>query len=651
WTTDAGRKVYDLRVNRDLQALESAIAAIEGEITIEESSDSRTLLLKGEVPTKEEAEAAGKRIQEVLETLSEPRPGLVNLLTFPVPDDPLLEVDQGLLDALHAIDERIIMRRIRVVDGEAETSKERDSYVLEGKVRNIRDLTKAIYIADRQLGGSGGRIQAADETKIRSQRRQSFNSNFASSGKNDGASVLKGSELIPNGLAAQIARGLILSSESGRVISFLEVDRLEQIMVSIRVLEIDRRKARALGVNYRIDAKHFSAGSLNVPIGTQFPVVGDDAVSALGAQGGNIVGSYVSETAGLMAAIEVLQEKAVARSVAEPNVLTLTGEEASVLVGGEVPIPTTAIGNVASVQGFDFQSFGVRLDIRPTITEDGKVTLEVAPSIVQPNLALGNGAVPGFEVQTVQTTARVPAGDSLLLGGLLTFEEGMEERGIPIISRIPILGYLFKWKRKFRDEKELLFVMTPRLIDETETQIIPELPELLTRDQPVDDSLTPQKLEVIGVPELWRNPEPAYPPDLWSPEREAERQAVKDAAAAKTAAAKAAAEKAKATPYDPNAPANQPIRLRSPKKVLEPTPAPAKPEPGASTSGGDANQMVVYLGLPFSRYKFPFQTTSILHRGNIWRAAHDLRERSAFLGKDATDEPAQLVNLTKQLAK
>jgi hypothetical protein len=374
----------------------------------------------------------------------------------------------------------------------------------------------------------GGKIQAADESKIRSNRRSNFNANFGGSG--GGGNALNQASLIPNGLAAQVARGLILSSESGRVISFLEVDALEQILVSIRVLEIDRQKARTLGVNYRIDADKFSLGSVNVPIGTRFPVVGTDVVSTIGTQGGNLVASYVSDTASLMTAIDVLQQKAVARSVAEPNVLTLTGEEASVLVGGEVPIPSTAIGNVASVQGFDFQSFGVRLDIRPTITEDGRVTLEVAPSIVRPNLGLGNGDVPGFEVQTVQTTARVPAGQSLLLGGLLTFEEGFEERGLPIVSRVPVVGYLFKWEKKLREEKELLFVMTPRLIDETIPQEIPDLPMLESRDHIVSDQLIPQQLESDGVPEVWRTPEPVYPPVVCPPEEKAKIMVIEETA-------------------------------------------------------------------------------------------------------------------------
>ena len=221
----------------------------------------------------------------------------------------------------------------------------------------------------------------------------------------------------------------MVASESGRVISFLEVDELSQVLVSIRVLEIDRNKARQLGMNYRVDGGKWSLANFTTPsLLERFGDIRGTAASVSGVNVGNYVGAYVSDSIAILAAIDALESKAVARSVAEPNVLTLTGEEATVLVGGEVPIPTTAVGQVAAVQGFDFQTFGARLDIRPTVNEENVITMEVAPSIVRPDLSLSVDNVPGFQVQSVQTTARVRAGESLILGGLLSYEEGLEER-------------------------------------------------------------------------------------------------------------------------------------------------------------------------------------------------------------------------------
>jgi pilus assembly protein CpaC len=251
------------------------------------------------------------------------------------------------------------------------------------------------------------------------------------------------------------------------VVSFLEVDELAQVMVSIRVLQVDRGKARKMGINFRLDAEHISIGNYVGPqspgglpgqIGGR-PDVGFGAAAAL-ATSANVLAAFVDNATSIFTAIDFLDSKNLVRSVAEPNILTLSGEPATVLVGGEVPIPTASTNQVATVSGFFFQDFGVRLDIRPTVDAAGIVTLEVAPSIVRPDGSLGIGQVPGFQVQTVQTTARVAAGESLVLGGLLTFEEGLEQRGLPGLEKIPI----FRWKNKTHTEQELLFVITPRLM-------------------------------------------------------------------------------------------------------------------------------------------------------------------------------------------
>ena len=527
WTEKGERLEYVVRVRPDWKAVEEGVREVDAGAEVTESSDSRTLLLKGRVADAAQSAKVEARTKELVAAMAEPRPGVVNLLQY-ADRDPVGEMDRSLFDALQAIDGRIMLRRIHAprqvvrnpVKPEETVEQGGDSYVLEGRVRTVRDLSKAMYLADRQLGGTGGRIQAADETRIRSQRQQNFGGDIGG-GQGRGGGRNLDNELIPNGLAAQVARGLVLSSESGRVISFLEVDHLHQILVGIRVYEVDRQKARSLGVNYSIAGDKFAAAVRHVPNtllnGTSAlaPDLKADAGTLKGgdAGGGNIVGAFVSDSLSVLAAVDLLQEKAVARSVAEPNVLTLTGEEATVVVGGEVPIPTTAVGQVAAVQGFSFQTFGVRLAIRPTLTEDGVVTMEVAPSIVRPVPGLGTEDVPGFEVQTVQTTARVKAGESLLIGGLLTFEESVEERGIPLLSRIPVLGWLFKWEKKVRVEKELVFVMTPRLIDEAGLQRVVVLPPLESRNHPLNTQLTPQELEPDGMPETWAEPEPAYPPD------------------------------------------------------------------------------------------------------------------------------------------
>ena len=250
-----------------------------------------------------------------------------------------------------------------------------------------------------------------------------------------------------------MARGLILKSASGRVLSFLQVDDLPQIMVSIRVLQVDRSRAKRLGIDYRLDGSGFSAGSFNQPGRTtlQAPVSAKSLAAQTidGITGGNIVASFVDKTLAVAAAIDFLEDKDVARSVAEPNITTLSGESASVLIGGEVPIPTTTVGTSTAVQGFLFQDFGVRLDIRPTLAPSGLVALEISPSIIQPSSDLAVSGVPGFQVQSVQTTAKVAPGQTLVLGGLISFNDEVQKRGVPGLSEVPLMKHLFSWEGRW----------------------------------------------------------------------------------------------------------------------------------------------------------------------------------------------------------
>jgi pilus assembly protein CpaC len=280
------------------------------------------------------------------------------------------------------------------------------------------------------------------------------------------------------------------------VVSFLQVDSLPQVLVAIRVLEIDRTKARSMGLDLRFDSSEFSASTSVLPGGG---ALGDPRVAANSPGSGtvlpaygNVVGTFVRDTFGLSAALDLMSERQVARSVAEPNILTLSGEQASVLVGGEVPIPGTISTQVSVQSGFNFQAFGVRLDIRPTLDAQGVVTMEVAPSIVTPSGALGNGLVPGFQIQRVETTARVSAGQSLVLGGLLTSSDSVENRGIPGLQWLP----LFRWQRKTTSNTELLFVITPRVIEQSSVDV--RLPPLEFHDSP--NRLGASGLDADGVP-------------------------------------------------------------------------------------------------------------------------------------------------------
>ena len=453
WLADGRRIRYDLVVLPRIEALEDALRDLDRSITVEPGGDGSILILNGKVKDEKTARNARILAETMLGATGKDSAGrVVSLLQFPGSSD----ADLRLTSALAAVDPRIQLRRMQVgarVDAAA------DAVVLEGRVKDIPSLVRAITLAELQLGGVGGKIVPIDGEAMRVSR----NTNFSGSG----GGSLQGAEPPPSGLAAFVARGLVLKSASGRVLSFLEVDELPQIMVSIRVLQIDRGRARSLGIDYRIDAEKWSIGSFNQPGRASIVRPPTETPSISGLTGGNLVASFVDKTLAIVAAIDMLQQRDVARAVAEPNITTLSGESASVLIGGEVPIPTTTVGQVAAVQGFLFQSFGVRLDIRPTLAPNGLVAMEISPSIIRPSADLSVSGVPGFAVQSVQTTARVAPGQSLVIGGLISFEEEQKKRGVPGLSEIPVMKHLFSWEGRSLQEQEILFLITPRVLNES----------------------------------------------------------------------------------------------------------------------------------------------------------------------------------------
>lgn len=493
WLSGGRRLFYRLLVEHNLEPARNALREMNPSLILESGADGDSVVLRGEVASEVAARQAKSLVEQLLPTkgtTGRETLRLVNLVRYAgvvgTPED-------RLAVAMAAIDPRIKVRRIQST---AEPDAAKDSYILEGTVRDVNALVQAVVLADRQLGGNGKTVRAADDDRVTFERTQGAGAMVSGSGTGSGANAnalraLQEGAPPKSGISAQIARGLLVTSESGRVVSFLKVENLPQIMVSIRVLEVDRNKARRMGLDVRGDRKNFSAANYTIPNGGALPDVRGKVAEL--ANTGNVVATYVDKTLAVVAAMDFMTEKQVARSVAEPNILTLSGEQASVLVGGEVPIPTTTTNQVAISSGFFFQQFGVRLDLRPTVDSNGLVTLEVAPSIVRPSAGLGNGNVPGFNIQRVETTARVQAGESLVLGGLLSSTESVQERGIPLLGKLP----LFRWQRKSLENTELLFLITPKIITPPTEPV--RLPALDFKKEPTNP-VGLSGLDANGVP-------------------------------------------------------------------------------------------------------------------------------------------------------
>ena len=259
-------------------------------------------------------------------------------------------------------------------------------------------------------------------------------------------------------LALERAERIAQAFAPDRVTSGLGVRDSHQVMLEVRFVEASRDAVRALGIGLLTD-RGVGDGTLNAGDFVAESVtgrVGGATVSAL--LGGGIGG------AALDVQLEALESKGVIRTLAEPNLVSMSGETASFLAGGEFPIPVpTDEGQIA----IDYRKFGVGLAFTPTVLPDGVINLKVAPEVSQLDtintVRIAGVEVPGLRVRRAQTTVELRNDQSFAIAGLLQAETANTRAQVPWLGSVPVLGSLFSSTRYQQAETELVIIVTPRL--------------------------------------------------------------------------------------------------------------------------------------------------------------------------------------------
>lgn len=190
--------------------------------------------------------------------------------------------------------------------------------------------------------------------------------------------------------------------------------------------------------------------------------------------------------------IRALKQTGYFQSLAEPNLIAYNGKEASFLAGGEFPVPfVNGLGQV-SIQ---FKEFGVRLNFTPTIAGD-LIRLKVRPEVSE--LDFNNGItldgfrIPALSTRRAETEVELRDGQSFAIAGLMDNTAQTDRAMIPFLSRIPIIGNLFKSKAERQEQTELLVLITPRLVRPLNPDEVPGLPTLPGRFLPAEDNIGEQ---------------------------------------------------------------------------------------------------------------------------------------------------------------
>jgi pilus assembly protein CpaC len=166
-------------------------------------------------------------------------------------------------------------------------------------------------------------------------------------------------------------------------------------------------------------------------------------------------------------ALAALENKGLVHTLARPNLVAISGEKASFLAGGEFPYPVPQTSNGNTTITIEFRQYGVKLDFRPLVQDNGLIRLDVAPEVSQldpSNAVRINGfSVPGLITRRTNTTVELRNGASLAIGGLFQRNYQNTVSQVPGLGEIPVLSALFRSARWQKNETELLIIVTPRL--------------------------------------------------------------------------------------------------------------------------------------------------------------------------------------------
>ncbi|HSM91628.1 MAG TPA: type II and III secretion system protein family protein [Anaeromyxobacteraceae bacterium] len=186
--------------------------------------------------------------------------------------------------------------------------------------------------------------------------------------------------------------------------------------------------------------------------------------------------------------LSLLEENGLAKVLAEPTLVALTGQEAKFLAGGEIPIPiSSSLGQVS----VEWKKFGIQLAFTPTVLDAGTVSLKLATEVsdIDPanGIQTGSGSglvIPGLSTRKAETTVRVGDGQSFAIAGLLSDKVRSTVDKVPLLGSIPVLGALFRSSRYVRQESELLVVITTRIVRPLAPHQAPALPTDYERAEP-----------------------------------------------------------------------------------------------------------------------------------------------------------------------
>ena len=278
-----------------------------------------------------------------------------------------------------------------------------------------------------------------------------------------------------------------------KVINNVTVSGVQQVLLHAKVMEVSRTKLRTLGIDWaQISGNNLIASGVsgllgtvtsgeiepswdtnpNTGVATRMYTVTPPSVTTTGDP--TFQFSVVDTDNAFFGILEALREDQLAKVLAEPTLVTVNGQPASFLVGGEVPVPVPqSLGTIS----IEYKKYGTQLNFVPLVLGDGRIRMEVKPRVSELDrstaLFMDGYYIYGFRSREVKTSVEMNAGQTLAIAGLINERTESERRGLPWVSDVPVLGAFFRRVTEKNNEIEMLVFVTPELVDAMDPDEVP----------------------------------------------------------------------------------------------------------------------------------------------------------------------------------
>lgn len=357
-----------------------------------------------------------------------------------------------------------------------------EALVGNAEIADVIPLTdRTLYLLGKQIGGTRVSIidanrrllgiveieVAYDAEAIRAQFERSLPGSSIKVTPVNGAIMLTG--LVTDAIALEKAIAIANQYAPNAVNNALTVAGSQQVLLEVRFIEASRSASRNLGVKLGVNNPTGSSltnpGNLNLLTNLGAAATGIGAFPTTVLPFGSMVTQLLNGGVSADMLIQALEEKGLARRLAEPNLVALSGDTASFLAGGEFPFPVARTDDNITIE---FKKFGVGLAFTPTVLNNGLINLKVEPEVseIDPTntLVVNDTTIPGLVTRRAKTTVELRDGQSFAIAGLLQSNHSKASRQLPWIGQVPVLGALFRSASYEKNETDLVIIVTPRLV-------------------------------------------------------------------------------------------------------------------------------------------------------------------------------------------